>query len=374
MTNPQAADSQIARALRRFASGQAWNPLEEPNWMNLYTLITQNIINDLNNAYAQIIAHQHRDMAYVQDLRAYNQIMTNIIPAGLVASDGPINITINSGGAITAADIGTLNDAFQLMLAKSKAANVGGGQPRNPAQSFQDVMANLNAYIQTQAILPNLITPRPGNIPPLQAMYASCSMADRMTIDALGATIPAGHYSRADVIACLQMPAPGPGMIRTANLTQMCYQFNCMRICVEANLTQAQERAVMFLIATSSCHFAVTDIYFRLIAARNPNVAAILGQLNQGNLTLYDHPHLVSIQRFVRGCTLMYEGLSHLSVLRVNRPNDEKLHLMSEILRLSPPTPNLGTTSQGEHMFHMFLVATDHFSCTEQILITLFTI
>ena len=70
----------------------------------------------------------------------------------------------------------------------------------------------------------------------------------------------------------------------------------------------------------------------------------------------------------------MYEGVSHLSVLRVNRPNDEKLHLMSEILRLSPPTPNFGTTSQGEHMFHMFLVATDHFSCTEQILITLFTI
>ena len=52
MTNPQAADSQIARALRRFASGQAWNPLEEANWMNLYPLITQNIINDLNNAYA----------------------------------------------------------------------------------------------------------------------------------------------------------------------------------------------------------------------------------------------------------------------------------------------------------------------------------
>ena len=56
----------------------------------------------------------------------------------------------------------------------------------------------------------------------------------------------------------------------------------------------------------------------------------------------------------------MYEGVSHLSVLRVNRPNDEKLHLMSEILRLSPPTSNLGTTSQGEHMFHTFLVATDN--------------
>ena len=56
----------------------------------------------------------------------------------------------------------------------------------------------------------------------------------------------------------------------------------------------------------------------------------------------------------------MYEGNSHLIVLRVNRPNNEILHLMSEILRLSPPTPNLGTNSQGEHMFHTLLVATDN--------------
>ena len=26
---------------------------------------------------------------------------------------------------------------------------------------------------------------------------------------------------------------------------------------------------------------------------------------------------------------------------------------MSDILRLSPLTPNVGTTSQGEHMFHV---------------------
>ena len=328
--------------------------------MNLYPLITQHVIANLNNAYAQIVAHQHRDIAYVQDLIAYNQIMTNIIPAALLAADGPINININAGGAITVADIVTLNNAFQIMLAKSRAAAAVGGQPRSPAQSFQDVMVNLNAYIQTQAILPNLITPRPGNIPRLQAMYARCSQADKVMIDALAATIPAGYPDRATVIACLQMPAPGPGMVKTANLTQMCYQFNCMRICVLANLTQAQAREAMLLIATSSRHVPITDVYFRLIAARNPNVNAILGHLHQGNLTLHDHFHLVSIQRFVRGCTLLFEGVSHLSVLRVNRPNDEKLHLMSEILRISPPTPNIGTTSQGEHIFHMFLVATDN--------------
>ena len=228
----------------------------------------------------------------MQDLIAYNTIMNNIIPIALIANDGPININRRMGGAITAADIVTLNNAFQLMLAKARAAAAGAAAPRDPVRSFQD-MSNLAAYVQTRVMLQNLFAPRPGNIPRLQAMYASCSAADRQRVDALAQTAPAGFPGRAAILACFQLPAPGPGMVRTANLTQMCYQFNCLRIGIEAGLTLAQARAAMQLVATTPRHVAVTDNYFRLVAARNPDIAAILGNLNGGNLTLYDQPHLV---------------------------------------------------------------------------------
>ena len=356
----QAADSQISRLLRLFSAGQAWDPILKAEWLNLYGQITQQVVNDLQNAYNAIAAHTTRDQAFVNDLHAYNDIMLNIIPANLIAGDGPININITAGGAVTANDIITLNDAFRDMLAKARAAAAGGGQPRNPAQSFQTIMGTLRAYIATQAISDNLINQRPGNVPRLQAMYASCNPADKIIIDNLANTIPNGWYRRQDVLDALQDPAPGPGLITTANLTQMCYQFNCMRICQMANLTRARATAAMQMISNATRHVPVTNNFFRLIAARNPDLAAIMGQLTLRNLNLHDHPHLLSIQRFVRGCTLLFEGVSHLSVLRINRPLADKLHLMSEILRLSPPSPNQGTTTQGEHMFHMYLVAQDN--------------